>query len=122
MPDKSASLGITRLDDWQETPYGTHAWALSYGRRNIVEGVFSQLQRRGFDRESVLSFGVESHGVGAVFLAVAHHLEQAASVIDDEVTDDEMGRVELPEALYPVATVEGATDPSVISPDPPPKP
>ncbi len=77
------------LDNYQIVPYGTSAWVKSYGRRNLVESVIKMLRNsEGLTRSAVHAFGIDSHEMAAICMAVAHNLELNERVADGRPFED----------------------------------
>jgi hypothetical protein len=116
------TLALDQLDDYQELPYGTHAWALSYGRRNLVENTNGLLAADGLQRSAVAAFGDAARGLAALDIAVAHNIEVSIAFSDAELTDDEQGERELPPAPLVNSVLTGASNGQADPPEPPEPP
>ncbi|MCU1494558.1 MAG: hypothetical protein JWO62_2322 [Acidimicrobiaceae bacterium] len=87
------TMDLEKLDDYQQVPYGTHAWAESYGRRNAVENVNGRLKVLGRMTDSfVYAFGRGAHRMATLMAAVAHNIKVAIAFPDVTVTADERAR------------------------------
>ena len=72
------TMTLESLDKHQDTPYGTHAWLMSYARRNQVENVNKELRRTsGLDDESCVKFGYVAHAIASAAASCAHNIRQA---------------------------------------------
>jgi hypothetical protein len=117
------TVPIEKLDDYQDLPYGTHAWAMSYSRRNRVECLNKVLKAdEGLSRSLVYAFGADAHALAGVMLSVAHNLSIAADYPRD-LSADERGTTTLtPNKPLPGTPARFVTLLSwlVDQPDPPP--
>jgi len=72
------TISLELLDKYQDTPYGTAAWFLSYGRRNQVENANKELRRTsGLHDESCVKFGLIAHVIASVAAVCAYNIRQA---------------------------------------------
>ena len=75
------SIGVDKLDAYQDIPFGTPAWKRSYGRRNPSEKTFSMIKDKGGLKAGwCRSFGLAAHTIGAMALAIAHNLKQTLTI------------------------------------------
>ena len=75
------SIGVDKLDAYQDIPYGTPAHDKSYGRRNPSEKTISMIKDKGGLKAGwCRSFGLAAHTIGALALAIAHNLKQTLRV------------------------------------------
>ena len=75
------SIGVDKLDAYQDIPFGTPAWKRSYGRRNPSEKTISMIKDKGgLTPGWCRSFGLAAHTIGALALAIAHNLKQTFRV------------------------------------------
>ena len=70
------TLGPKDLDFYQQVPWGTHAWAASYGRRQLVETANSRIKRRlNSDKGLVCAFGMAAMAVGVAAMVAALNID-----------------------------------------------
>ncbi|WP_419865380.1 hypothetical protein [Candidatus Poriferisodalis sp.] len=92
------TISLELLDKYQDTPYGTAAWFLSYGRRNQVENANKELRRTsGLHDESCVKFGLVAHIIASAAAVCAYNIrqarkhrkqqEKAAAEADDQTAD-----------------------------------
>ncbi len=63
---------VDELDTYQEHPWGTTVWRMSYGRRSVVEGVFGRLKaNKGLGGEACKAFGLTANTLAALNAVVA---------------------------------------------------
>ena len=63
---------VEELDTYQEHPWRTTVWRMSYGRRSVVEGVFGRLKaNKGLGGEACQAFGLTANTLAALNLVVA---------------------------------------------------
>lgn len=75
------SVGVDKLDAYQDIPFGTPAWKRSYGRRNPSEKTISMIKDKGgLTPGWCRAFGLAAHTIGALALAIAHNLKQTLRV------------------------------------------
>lgn len=75
------SIGVDKLDAYQDLPFGTPAWKRSYGRRNPSEKTISMVKDKGgLTPGWCRAFGLAAHTIGALALAIAHNLKQTLRV------------------------------------------
>ena len=75
------SIGVDKLDAYQDIPFGTPAHDKSYGRRNPSEKTISMIKDKGgLTPGWCRSFGLAAHTIGALALAIAHNLKQTLRV------------------------------------------
>ena len=75
------SIGVDKLDAYQDIPFGTPAWKRSYGRRNPSEKTFSMIKDKGGLKAGwCRSFGLAAHTIGVLALAIAHNLKQTIGI------------------------------------------
>ena len=75
------SIGVDKLDAYQDIPYGTPAHDKSYGRRNPSEKTFSMIKDKGgLTPGWCRSFGLAAHTIGALALAIAHNLKETIGI------------------------------------------
>jgi len=88
---------VAELDNYQEVPYGTHAWSKSYGQRSRIEMLNKLLKvERGLgDNAFMCASGHEAHELAAIALGVAHNIEVSERFAEDQ-TAVERGDEELP--------------------------
>lgn len=76
--DGPVTIDLELLDKYQNTPYGTKAWFLSYGRRNQVENANKELRRTsGLHDESCVKFGLIAHIIASAAAVCAYNIRQA---------------------------------------------
>lgn len=72
------TISLELLDKYQNTPFGTDAWYLSYGRRNQVENANKELRRTsGLNDESCVKFGLTAHIIASAAAVCAYNIRQA---------------------------------------------
>ncbi len=72
------TVKVEHLDRYQSVPYGTHAWRMSYSRRNQVENANKMLKDQGgLSAGSCRAFGLGPHTFAATMLAVVHNITQS---------------------------------------------
>ena len=71
------TIKVEDLDDYQLIPYGTPAWQIAYGRRNLVETVNSMFKPdKGREIGRCQAFGLAANTMASIALAVAHNLKE----------------------------------------------
>ena len=69
---------VEQLDTYQEHPWGTTVWRISYGRRSVVEGVFGRLKaNKGLGGEACKAFGLAANTLAALNVGVAFNRKRA---------------------------------------------
>ena len=75
------SIGVDKLDAYQDIPFGTPAHDKSYGRRNPIEKTISMIKDKGGLKPGwCRSFGLAAHTIGVLALAIAHNLKQPSEL------------------------------------------
>ena len=70
------SARLEDLDLYQEHPYGTTVWRLSYGRRPTVEGPYGKLKASaGLGGEACQAFGLAANTIAATAAVVTYNLK-----------------------------------------------
>lgn len=70
------TLSPQHLDDYQQVPWGTHAWEASYGRRQLVESANSRIKRKlNGDKGLVCAFGRAAMTLGVAAMIAALNME-----------------------------------------------
>lgn len=65
---------VAELDTYQQHPWGTTVWRISYGRRSVVEGVFARLKaNKGLGGEACKAFGLTANTLAALNAVVAYN-------------------------------------------------
>ncbi len=73
----SVTIKIEDLYEYQLVPYGTPAWHIAYGRRNLVETVNSMLKpEKGRHIGRCQALGLGPNWMASIALAVAHNLQE----------------------------------------------
>ena len=72
---------VEELDTYQEHPWGTPVWKMSYGRRNVVEGANGKVKaNKGLGGESCQAFGLAANTLAALFVVIAYNRKLTRTV------------------------------------------
>ena|GEM_PF-2273808 len=70
------TVDIALLDNYQAVPFGTGAWAMSYGRRNHIENFMHLLRSNfGYGREFTAASGLAAHKYSSIIAGIACNID-----------------------------------------------